>query len=163
MLDSRVAIEPEVLRDQFGELVRLRVEQLRHCAAVLAEEALELLHQPLFDRPGAVREGTFRVRGGALELVADGLHLGPGRLTVQHPGADPQCVGDRLIGADLALEAALDQLDQRTVRDGEPVDEDLLAAGLDHRAASKAFLDCLKIAHSFHVEQHKVFLTPDGT
>ena len=56
----------EVLRDQLGELLGLGVEQLRHRAAVLAEEALELLHEALLDRPRPIREGALGLRGRML-------------------------------------------------------------------------------------------------
>ena len=164
VLHGGVAVEAEVARDQLGELLRLGVEQLRHRAAVLAEEALELLHEPFLDRPRPIREGTLGLRGRMLQLVADRLDLGPGCLAVEHARADRERVGDRLLGGDVPLEAALDQLDQRTVRDRKPIDQHLVAARLDHSGAGDALLYRLKFAdRSFHVEQHKVFLTPDGT
>ena len=140
VLHGGVAVEAEVARDQLGELLRLGVEQLRHRAAVLADEALELLHEPLLDRPRPIREGALGLRGRMLELVANRLDLGPGGLPVEHARADRQRVGDRLFGGDVPLEAALDQLDQRTVRDHKPIDQDLVAARLDRSGAGDALL-----------------------
>ena len=73
VLHGGVAVEPEVPRDQLGELLGLGVERLRHRAAVLADETLELLHEPLLDRPRPIREGALGLRGRMLELVANRL------------------------------------------------------------------------------------------
>ena len=77
VLDGGVAVAAEVLGDQLGELVGVGVEHLRHRAAVLAEEALELLLEALADRRARARRRRARppprparTRGGSKSTSA---------------------------------------------------------------------------------------------
>ena len=142
------------------------VEHLRHRAAVLADEALELLLEVLADPAGALGEGVLGLGRRALELAPDRVDLGAGGLAIEHARTDLERVGDRLGGGDLALRAVLDQLDERAVLDRQPLYKDLVAVDADTRASpvvGDGLKGCLKGSHSFHVELWKVSLTPDGT
>ena len=160
MLDGGVAIAAEVLGHQLGELVGVGVERLRHRAAVLSEEALELLLEAVGDLARALGEGVLGLRGRALQLAANRVHLGAGRLPVEHAGADLERVQDRLLGADLTLEPALDQLDERAVLDQQAVYIDAVLAQLD---ALLVKLECLSGFHGEKVEPITLRLTSDGT
>ena len=165
VLHGGAAVAAEVLGDQLGELVGVGVEHLRHRAAVLAEEALELLLE-------AARRSRARARRTACSASAEARSSSCRIASTSAPVASRSSTrapissasGPSRRAAISRSQPALDQLDQRAVLDRRGRRSAPRRRGPLTLAAPGPGVAFLRIegSHSFHVNS-KVALTPDGT
>ena len=147
VLDGGAAVAAEVLGDQLGELVGVRVEHLRHRAAVLAEEALELLLEALADLARALGEGVLGLRRRPLELAADA--------STSAPVASRSSTRAPISSASVTVSSAAMSRSRRRSTSSTSVRSSTTRPSITHGAAAEldALVRELKFVHGFHVNQ----------